>query len=853
MEKIKKIIVEKSKYWYIVTFLWGVFILLNLEILSRYVPFWAVCIINIVLFGFIVFYANVVLSGYINKTNCKDEQRLSELTSSMENRINESVTQLSEQITQESESIKTIVSEKKNEIIQKIEDSNLKMTSMISDVKDSVDHNSERFTELINDFKEQNNSVIENSVSKINSNIEATQKEIVREVESDKEEIIEKISSSDILSSESFDRLRDEIDKTETSILSRMIDDYDKTEKQIDDLSINMNDRASTIDASCEELKQSTQRVFDHVSDNSESIQKMFKENTEKFNVELSNHNNDYVKSVSENHNHILEQFELLNKGLKDNHLLHTTEINNVKDQTYKIEEILVSSEENIKLLLENKTNELINNNKVLETNLLESDDNIKSLLEDKSNELISNNKMIENNLLESDDSIKSIVNKQNELLLSQNESIESNFEKTIYIITDKYDSVEKSVVGSADSIKKSVQDNYESQQLMHNELSHMVVSLISDLDEKTNNNVANNLSEIKADLASVLSESIKNSKNNLEVIEALLSLVNEDLQKIVNSNVFSIRELIQNDSDSTQTRLNDLEKNLIDKTNSIQISNKQEIKDVENSVIQFISSQVTPIINELESVKNNQDMVISTLVNSMNEKVDYLNQELIKNLNMVLTRSDENTEIISEKYDYIFNQIQLLYKENKKTLADINKAIEINHNRIDDVEGELVELLDDKSFEIFEQTSEINNLQKVIVSNYVDITDQMILTRTQIDSLNSLFVLFKKVVESNAKDEVKNDDRTETIKDPETGLTVKNTYKTNMLSFSEMFKGERKVYEILYGKKGEVLKTCNFDEKGKVITEMTYYPNGQVKERKETINGKTEISRFNENGTKKR
>jgi|GEM_PF-6558185 len=439
MEKIKKIIVEKSKYWYIVTFLWGVFILLNLEILSRYVPFWAVCIINIVLFGFIVFYANVVLSGYINKTNCKDEQRLSELTSSMENRINESVTQLSEQITQESESIKTIVSEKKNEIIQKIEDSNLKMTSMISDVKDSVDHNSERFTELINDFKEQNNSVIENSVSKINSNIEATQKEIVREVESDKEEIIEKISSSDILSSESFDRLRDEIDKTETSILSRMIDDYDKTEKQIDDLSINMNDRASTIDASCEELKQSTQRVFDHVSDNSESIQKMFKENTEKFNVELSNHNNDYVKSVSENHNHILEQFELLNKGLKDNHLLHTTEINNVKDQTYKIEEILVSSEENIKLLLENKTNELINNNKVLETNLLESDDNIKSLLEDKSNELISNNKMIENNLLESDDSIKSIVNKQNELLLSQNESIESNFEKTIYIMGQSF------------------------------------------------------------------------------------------------------------------------------------------------------------------------------------------------------------------------------------------------------------------------------------------------------------------------------------------------------------------------------------------------------------------------------
>ena len=52
-------------------------------------------------------------------------------------------------------------------------------------------------------------------------------------------------------------------------------------------------------------------------------------------------------------------------------------------------------------------------------------------------------------------------------------------------------------------------------------------------------------------------------------------------------------------------------------------------------------------------------------------------------------------------------------------------------------------------------------------------------------------------------------------------------------------------------GNRGEIVSTKNYDESGKVSLEMTYHPNGQVKERIEYISGKAELSRFDANGNK--
>ena len=104
---------------------------------------------------------------------------------------------------------------------------------------------------------------------------------------------------------------------------------------------------------------------------------------------------------------------------------------------------------------------------------------------------------------------------------------------------------------------------------------------------------------------------------------------------------------------------------------------------------------------------------------------------------------------------------------------------------------------------------------------------------------------------EKTEKVEEKKSDRVELIKDSETGLDVKKTYKNNMLKQSSMFKGRRKVYDVEYGQKGEILKTKNYDQKGNLSIEMAYYANGQVKERREYISGRAEISKFDINGKK--
>ena len=106
------------------------------------------------------------------------------------------------------------------------------------------------------------------------------------------------------------------------------------------------------------------------------------------------------------------------------------------------------------------------------------------------------------------------------------------------------------------------------------------------------------------------------------------------------------------------------------------------------------------------------------------------------------------------------------------------------------------------------------------------------------------------------AASEKKEPDRTEEIRDPETGITVFNHYKNNKLISSEMRKGRQKTYEVEYDAQGRIIHSRNFDANGLVSTDLQFYPNGQVKTRTErvTVDGKvmTVTSQFDEQGNKK-
>lgn len=125
---------------------------------------------------------------------------------------------------------------------------------------------------------------------------------------------------------------------------------------------------------------------------------------------------------------------------------------------------------------------------------------------------------------------------------------------------------------------------------------------------------------------------------------------------------------------------------------------------------------------------------------------------------------------------------------------------------------------------------------------------------------INTL-VLLGKMLENvpslpiNADDSGEKNSHVQKIVDAENDSVLYNHYQNNRLTLSEMLSDDKKKYDISYGPSGEVLRTRNYGEDGSVITELTFYPNGQVKERKEKLNidGKKKkvISKFDEYGNK--
>lgn len=96
------------------------------------------------------------------------------------------------------------------------------------------------------------------------------------------------------------------------------------------------------------------------------------------------------------------------------------------------------------------------------------------------------------------------------------------------------------------------------------------------------------------------------------------------------------------------------------------------------------------------------------------------------------------------------------------------------------------------------------------------------------------------------------NPNRQETILDSESGNLVLNSYKDNLLVKSIMKdKHGHVIFEMEYAH-GNLVRSKNYDDKGNVNIEQTYYDNGQVHFRNEfTKKGKVSTE-FDNNGKRK-
>ena len=399
---------------------------------------------------------------------------------------------------------------------------------------------------------------------------------------------------------------------------------------------------------------------------------------------------------------------------------------------------------------------------------------------------------------------------------------------------------------------------------------------LLNDKIAELDNNEANRRDEARGELKQIIKSVeqslIETDKENLEELKSEVVKINTEIKKnledmsITNEeNKTQVESILKEISRVTNNKLLEMNEGITNRITeySEQLKNSFEIleaSDIEREnrikeIIQKVSDeQIKKIANKLEVLFEEQSDNVNTIIDTVNASIVQFNEELVKQSNAIQDLNDENTNFVTEKYNRVFEQIRVFSKDSKATLKNVKLAIDNNKDSIEKSEKKITNYIENYFNTIDDKAKEIDSLKNIVKRNYDIFNEQLEFTHNQLDSLNSLASIIKKMAEKPEKSEKveeKKSDRVELIKDSETGLDVKNTYKNNMLKQSSMFKGQRKVYDVEYGQKGEILKTKNYDQKGNLSIEMAYYANGQVKERREYISGKAEISKFDINGKK--
>ena len=480
---------------------------------------------------------------------------------------------------------------------------------------------------------------------------------------------------------------------------------------------------------------------------------------------------------------------------------------------------------------------------KSVEQSLIETD---KENLEELKSEVVKINTEIKKNLED-----MSITNEENKT------QVESILKEISRVTNNKLLEMNEGITNRITEYSEQLKNSFEILETSDGEREGRLKEELENL-KQTVSSVENNLQQINNDNLEELKSEVE--KANVEIKKTLgdISTSNEENKEQVENIIQEIREATNNKllemNEGITNRITEYSEQLKNSFEILEASDIERENRIKEIIQKVSDEQIKKIANKLEVLFEEQSDNVNTIIDTVNASIVQFNEELVKQSNAIQDLNDENTNFVTEKYNRVFEQIRVFSKDSKATLKNVKLAIDNNKDSIEKSEKKITNYIENYFNTIDDKAKEIDSLKNIVKRNYDIFNEQLEFTHNQLDSLNSLASIIKKMAEKPEKSEKveeKKSDRVELIKDSETGLDVKNTYKNNMLKQSSMFKGQRKVYDVEYGQKGEILKTKNYDQKGNLSIEMAYYANGQVKERREYISGKAEISKFDINGKK--
>lgn len=351
-------------------------------------------------------------------------------------------------------------------------------------------------------------------------------------------------------------------------------------------------------------------------------------------------------------------------------------------------------------------------------------------------------------------------------------------------------------------------------------ELGDNTISSIDDIFKRLSNNFNKRQMEVIRDI----NEIIENVSEEIKV-------VGRDIIGKANQNRIDIIEKTCEEIEHINKVYEQVTENHFEIINEYKLAEKQ-LQNKLDILQKVILEEIVKLINKSgrkqQETQNERDKAVDNKFNNVNQNITKLNEILSNNLekinaNMLQTLSIANSieESAAVKNDDLYNMLEKIY--------DIHSCSELNAKNLSNKQDYM--------------TNKISNMQN------------------QIETLNALVKILnngKAETEKRKKETTrykKQPNRTEKIIDKENQSTLLNTFKNDILHYSEMLLLGKKVFSAEYNPDGSIKSSKNFNNKGDVTLESTYYPNGQVKERKEKVkeNGKivNKVTRFNKNGSK--
>ncbi|WP_010098517.1 hypothetical protein [Ornithinibacillus scapharcae] len=253
---------------------------------------------------------------------------------------------------------------------------------------------------------------------------------------------------------------------------------------------------------------------------------------------------------------------------------------------------------------------------------------------------------------------------------------------------------------------------------------------------------------------------------------------------------------------------------------------------------------------------------------------IEDLEQEDITRYDRAMNQVDSLKAVMNELQDNAMNRIQeelATLRSNQlerfletrdqvsHQITDLNKHIELVTKGISSINEELKENKANQEQHKIIVTDIHHKVQssEKLTDQHNNLEEKVDALAKQLQQIQALVTLLQKSSRNQivVEETTKSNTRVEKITDEDNGIEVLNHFNKDFLTHSDMYQDGKKVYTAIYDRQGVMTASKNYDANENVITEMTYYADGSVKERIERItrNGrsKTFVTKFDQSGRK--